>query len=174
MASLAPCFLAGIAFMLVVEHFGALTGVHSSSFVLAASESDPVARIGAPALAKGNRLASPDLGHARMAKIVPVEIIGLHDAAILYRDREGRILFRNDPLTNTTIIAKNVELPQVIMRDQENVRRRPTGVPPEPGRPKLPVGCDPVFGALVDHPLRGLTGHCLTEIPGSSRVAALR
>src|SRR5438552_18885662 len=157
MGSLAPHIVAGVVLVLVLvlDHFSLLAGtfaIPSGSAI----KSD-VAMKRADHSGKGNRLVSPRRETSR-TRIGTVEIVGLRDTAIVYRDREGRILFRNDPLTNTTIVTKNLDLPEVTMRDPDGVAVRPVPVEASPRaeRPKLPVGCDPSFGPLADPSLRGL------------------
>ena len=172
--SLVHHIVAGIALVLVLDHFNLLAGVGFNPSG-SAINSDAVTPInGAVHSGKGNRLVSPRSQNNR-TRIVAVEIVGLHDAAIMYRDRKGRTLFHNDPLTSTTIVAKNVDLPEVTIRDRDNVAVRPAPVtaPPTAERSTLKVGCDPAFGSLVDPSLRVLTGRCLTENVGAQRLAAL-
>ena len=78
--------------------------------------------------------------------------------------------------TNTTIAAKNLDLPEVTVRDPDAVAVRPVPVEASPRaeRPRLPVGCDPSFGPLADPSLRGLTGRCLTSTASVQTFAALR
>src|SRR6266542_2627152 len=105
MGSLAPHIVAGAVLALALDHFSPLAGTFAIPSIKRADRS-----------VKGNRLASPRRENSR-TKIGTVEIVGLRDTAIVYRDREGRILFGNDPLTNTTIAAKNLGLPEVTVRD---------------------------------------------------------
>lgn len=157
---------ASIALMLVVDHFSLLPEIGLNP--LRSAINSDVTRP-----AKGNRLLPSRPGSNRM-RIVGVEIIGLDDAAILYRDRKGKILFRNDPLTSTTVIAKNVELPEVTILDRHDIAVPKSAItPPSAQGSKLPIGCDPAFGPLVDTPLRTLTGRCMTEGPHSPRFATV-
>src|SRR5262245_40925618 len=61
---------------------------------------------------KGDRTAAPraTVGGGR---VTTVEVVGVQDAAIVYRDRDGRVLFQTDPLSNVTVISKGFVLPQV-------------------------------------------------------------
>ncbi len=172
---LARPIVAGIALVLVLDHFALLQGAGSNPSDSATRSFDAgTERNRADHPGKGNRL-SRRLENDRTNRIVAVEIVGLRDAAIVYRDRDGRILFHNDRLTSTTIAAKNFDLLEVTIRDRDDIAVRPAPVPapPRAERSKLPVGCDPAFGPLADPTLRGLTGRCLTGTASAQTFAAL-
>jgi hypothetical protein len=175
MGSLAPHIVAGVVLVLVLDHFSLLAGTFAIPSGPAINSDVVTWMKRADHSGKGNRLVSPRRENSR-TRIGTVEIIGLRDTAIVYRDREGKILFRNDPLANTTIVAKNVDLPEVTARDPDGIAARPVPVeaPPRADRPRPPVGCDPSFGPLADPSLRGLTGRCLTSTASVQTFAALR
>lgn len=50
-------------------------------------------------------------------RITTVEVVGVEDAAIVYRDRDGNILFKTDPVSNVTVVTKGVVLPEVTIRE---------------------------------------------------------
>jgi hypothetical protein len=172
MGRLVPYIIAGIAVALVLDHFSGFPGACLSAINLDAVSS----MSGGEHSARGNRLVPPRREDSRTG-IAAVEIVGLRDTAIVYRDRQGRVLFRNDPATNATVVAKNVALPEVTIRDHNGVAVRPTpggiGAGQNTQLPKLPMGCDPAFGPLADPSLRVLTGRCLTSNPGVRTFAAL-
>src|SRR5689334_7387208 len=65
---------------------------------------------------KSDRLAiSQPRGATRT--VATVEVIGVHDAAIVYRDRDGRLLFQTDPVSNVTVVSKGFVLPQLTVRE---------------------------------------------------------
>jgi hypothetical protein len=106
-----------------------------------------------------------------------VEVIGLRDAAVIYRDRDGRILFRSDPLSNATLIAKDVVLPEVTIRDSSRSPVQPMPVQtrekaPQPQPTKIPDGCDPSFSPLAVK--ANVTGRCVASLDAPMRVAALQ
>jgi hypothetical protein len=166
--------VAGIALVLVLDHFSLLAEMGANPSASAINSDVLMPINGADRSGKGDRLLPPR-SEINRTRIVDVEIVGLHDAAIVYRDRKGRVLFHNDPLTSTTIAAKNVDLPEVTIRDRGDVmvRRTPPGATPTTERSTLRVGCDPAFGPLVDPSLRVITGRCLTENRSAPRFAAL-
>jgi hypothetical protein len=167
---LVHCLLAGMVLVLALDHFDLLNmGPNLSNQLINPHVVSATVGTGSN---KGDRLAAPrvETGHA---KIVHVEIIGVRDVAIVYRNREGKTLFRNDSLTGTTIVAKNVDLPEVTIGDRNDtfVRPKPITPPPTAERSKLRIGCDPAFGPLVEPSLQGVTGRCLTRNPAAAKFA---
>src|SRR5205085_2046991 len=83
-------------------------------------------------------------------KVTTVEVVGIRDTAIIYRDRNGRVLFRTDPVENVTIIAKDVSLPEVTVREHGDAVPRPMPVKTlqEDKRERM-VGCDPLVSPLA-------------------------
>lgn len=125
---------------------------------------------------KGDALAVPD-GPQTRAEIKSVEVVGLRGAAIVYRDRNGQVLFRTDPLTNVTVVAKNVELPEVTIRETEttDVERVPVEVPAEEAAPSAPPpGCESAFARPSPEFLTRTPSRCVTELPRAANVAAIR
>jgi hypothetical protein len=114
---------------------------------------------------KGDRLAtSPITGPART--VSTVEVIGIQNAAIVYRDRDGRILFQTDPVSNVTLVTKGLVLPQLTVR--ETTRSTPTAIeaphapqPPQAG-PAIPIGCEPLASPIAAPRLSHLAGRCLS------------
>src|SRR3979490_2598227 len=99
---------------------------------------------------KGGRLAPPGLRRSDENIVTTVEVIGLRDASVIYRDRDGRVLFQTDPLSNVTIVAKGVVMPELTVR--ETMRSTPARleVPAALQAPPIPVGCDPVVSAIAE------------------------
>jgi len=121
--------------------------------------------------AKGDRLtpaasqqALPDAGVKRI--VTMIEVVGVDDTSILYRDRDGNILYRTDPVRNVTVIAKGVKLPEVTVRQGD--RSPTTPVPmtvPDAGKPaKLPIGCEPAASPIAAPQLSHLSGLCLAAL----------
>ena len=99
---------------------------------------------------KGDRLtpasaqrALPDSDIKRV--VTSIEVVGVADAAIVYRDRDGNILYRTDPVRNVTVVAKGVKLPDVTVRQEAQSETVPVPVSvPEADKPaKMPIGCEP-------------------------------
>jgi hypothetical protein len=110
---------------------------------------------------KSDRLATPRATVADRT-VSTVEVIGVHDAAIVYRDRDGRVLFQTEPLSNVTVISKGVVLPQVTVRETPTTPA-PVVVPRKlEATPAIPVGCDPVASPIAEPALARVTGRCLS------------
>jgi hypothetical protein len=64
---------------------------------------------------KGDRLVHPRQANndeSKNPKIAVIEVVGIRDTAVVYRDRSGHELFRTDPVANVTIVAKGLVLPR--------------------------------------------------------------
>jgi hypothetical protein len=107
---------------------------------------------------KGDRV-SLKASTLQAPRIVTVEVVGLEQAAVIYRDREGRVLFASDPVSNTTVMVRGVSLPTVTVRATSGAAVRPVVVEqpaapaakePQPmvHEPKLPDGCEPAASPL--------------------------
>ncbi|MGZ8369311.1 MAG: hypothetical protein ACXWVK_11560, partial [Rhodoplanes sp.] len=74
---------------------------------------------------KSDRLTAAQTARGEPRTISAVEVVGIRDAAIIYRDRDGRVLYQSDPLSNATLVTKGVVLPEVTVRDTANSAVRP-------------------------------------------------
>ena len=172
MAKILPYLVGGLTAFLVMdvvpvpspsEYFGALRATAS-----------PAPLLGTPA-SNINRAAKADRGGVPVTaqaatRIATVEVIGLRDAAIVYRDRDGRELFRTDPVSNVTIVTKGLQLPEVTVRQDSSsvVRPVPVDVLNEPPRDRKPpkqrkmlLGCEPSFSPVAAPALAHHTGRCM-------------
>jgi hypothetical protein len=109
---------------------------------------------------KGDRLPAPTSAGVQPATVSTIEVVGLSQAAVVFKDRDGQVLFRSDPLANTTVVAKNVDLPVVTIKEQPSAPAVPMVQRPEPKReggdpatvqpPRAkPVGCEAPVSALA-------------------------
>src|SRR5580704_13125958 len=83
----------------------------------------------------GTRDSKPELNDPLQAR----------DAAVLCRDRDGRILFRTEPVSNPAIVSAGYRTagdPPARDQAQQAGPARGTARPPVP--PPIPEGCDPV------------------------------
>lgn len=174
MGGLGSQILAALVVVLVMDHFNLLVGTGPDMFGWATQTDEVTSMNRVDRTHKGQRLLASKPQRDRTT-VVAVEIVGLHETAIVYRDREGRTLYRSDPLTNTTIVAKNVDLPQVTIRDRRDVAVRPAPieVPRNIEPANLPIGCESIVGVGTDPSLRGLAGRCMTQNAGEPTVTAL-
>jgi hypothetical protein len=122
--------------------------------------------------AKGDKLPAPSTKQAR-SEIKSVEVIGLSNASIVYRDRSGNILFQTDPVANVTVVTKNVDLPEVTIRETQatQVERMPVE---EAGPSAPPHGCESAFASPSPESLTRKPSRCVTQLEHSERFAALR
>ncbi len=112
---------------------------------------------------KADRIAPPQANVAGDRKVVTVEVVGVQDAAIVYRDRDGRVLFQTDPLSNVTVISKGFVLPQLTVRETPRTEPARIEVPHNiDAAPAIPVGCDPVASPIAEPALARVTGRCLS------------
>src|SRR5215213_1407587 len=124
---------------------------------------------------KGDRLLVPSAEGALPSTVSMIEVVGLSEAAVVFKDRNGQVLFHSDPLTNTTVVAKNVDLPVVTIKEQPSAPAMPVVQQPEPKReggdpatvqprrPK-PVGCEAPVSALARSEASRVPGLCLAGL----------
>lgn len=146
--------------------------VTALSFVLTSPESSlaGVSRSG-----KGDRLATANpAADQDRARVTVVEVVGVRDTVIVYRDREGRVLFRTDPVANVTLVAKNVVLPEVTVRERSDAAptRMPLENPAGGSSERRLEGCDPLVSPLADSSLSHVAGRCLTSLGTDRKLAA--
>ncbi len=136
---------------------------------------------------KGDRLSAARQDH-RNTVITTVEVIGVQDAAVVYRSRDGRILFQTNPLANVTVVAKGIALPEVTIRHiprpasapQQTapaIKTLPPSLPQIPPsnaaqEPKILEGCDPAFSPLTAAARANFSGRCLAALDPPIRLAA--
>jgi hypothetical protein len=126
---------------------------------------------------KGDRAPRGDSARVQDQKrIATVEVVGIRDAAIVYRDREGRILFSTDPVANTTIVVKNVALPAVTIRETHQSAVEVISL--DRARPAVPNaqptdGCEPAVSAVTTPSLAAIASRCVTSLRATRNVASL-
>lgn len=111
-------------------------------------------------------------------KITTVEVIGVEDAAIIYRDRHGQVLFRTDPVSNVTVVTKGVVLPEVTIREtaDSDVQKLPLdGIRPTLSPTSPSTGCE---GIVPSHAgpaeIARIPSRCVTNATeAKSNFAAL-
>jgi hypothetical protein len=146
--------------------------------IVSSALSAPVARTTADQLDrshKGDRLAAPQRAVAQDRPVVTtVEVVGVRDTAIVYRSRDGSVLFRTDPLANVTIVAKDSSLPEVTVREHSEAvpERRPVKTLREGDKDKRLEGCDPLVSPLAG-PLSQVPGRCIAGLAGGTQFAML-
>jgi len=113
---------------------------------------------------KSDRLMLPPSQPQVKRTVATVEVVGVHDAAIVYRDRDGNVLFQTDPVSNVTVIAKGFVVPQLTLRDTPQSKPAPIIETPHDldAAPKLPIGCEPPASPIAEPALARLPGRCLS------------
>jgi hypothetical protein len=110
-------------------------------------------------------------------RITTVEVVGVEDAAIVYRDRNGNVLFKTDPLSNVTVVTKGVVLPEVTIRElaDSSVQVLPLeGIRPTLS-PTFPSdGCESsVTAHTAGAELARTPSRCITQIPNFTNLASV-
>jgi hypothetical protein len=119
---------------------------------------------------KSDRLALPARKDSK--RISTIEIVGVSDVTIIYRDAEGRELFRTNPLSNATITAKDIVLPALTIRDSGTSAAPPVTVDvPTRRDAELPVGCESPFSPYADPKAPKTAGRCVSQAPDARGFA---
>jgi hypothetical protein len=151
--------------------FGGLAAV--TAWALVAPSFDPAAKASIAAdthervnrAVKADRIAAPRLNLNGDRSVATVEVVGVHDAAIVYRDRDGRVLFQTDPLSNVTVISKGFVLPQLTVRENPHSTPAKIEVPHNiDAAPAVPIGCEPLASPIAEPSLGRMTGRCLSQL----------
>jgi hypothetical protein len=113
---------------------------------------------------KSDRLMLPPNQSQAKRTVATVEVVGVHDTAIIYRDRDGNVLFQTDPVSNVTVITKGFVVPQLTLRDTPQSNPSPIIETPHnlDAAPKLPIGCEPPASPIAEPALARLPGRCLS------------
>lgn len=125
---------------------------------------------------KGDRLPSRAQSREPDQSIASVEVIGLDNVAVVYRDRLGQILFHTDPLANVTVVGRGIALPEVTIRDSNRAPARPLSLErkrePAPSS-TMPIGCESAFSAITEHALARIPARCVSSVQDGQKFAAL-
>jgi hypothetical protein len=107
---------------------------------------------------KSDRMGVPLPGSDR-ATVSVVELVGIGQATVILRGRDGEILYRSDPESGTTTFTKNTDLPVVTLKEEMQSpvvqhpvnRREGTEMPAQEPKKKRrnPVGCVGDLSSLV-------------------------
>jgi hypothetical protein len=176
MTPLAPYLMTGLAVVLALDYVAPMAGPATRWPAISAEPAGPVPN----AARKSDRDAGPRADVDAPA-IATVEVIGVSNPAIVYRDRDGRELYRTDPLTNMTVVTKGMALPKVTVRqtDGSAVGTLPVKLPNTEGReikkpsrtPNAPLGCEPAFSPVASPSMVHHTGRCFVSIDRPVHVA---
>jgi hypothetical protein len=121
-------------------------------------------------------------------KISVIEVIGVSDAAVVYRDRSGQMLFKTDPMSNVTVVAKNSVLPEITVRETEanEVLPVPVELPQKPAAvreipndgpasaPKrMTEGCESAFSSFLVPSQSKVARRCVSSIESETKLSSL-
>jgi hypothetical protein len=148
--------------------YAATSVVGSASVLLSSERTVDINR-----KSKGDRIASQAQNNPPVHQIVTVEVVGLEQAAVIYRDRNGQVLFASDPVANTTVVVRGVSLPAVTVRATPGATVRPlvlehpsprTATHPQPAskEPALLDGCEPAASPLSPSGASAIKARCVS------------
>jgi hypothetical protein len=115
---------------------------------------------------KGSLLARPFGRGGAEIPVVEVEVNGRLDAAITLRDRDGKVLYRADPINHVTTVAKRVA-PRPAPAAEAPAA--PTASPEAP----MPDGCEGSFSPYAAPRMANVIGRCISALPQSIHLASL-
>ena len=120
---------------------------------------------------KGSLLARPFGRSGAEIPIVEVEVNGRLDAAITLRDRDGQVLYRADPISHVTTVAKRATSARTVTGCAGHRARvhRAEGVPES----TMPDGCEGAFSPYAAPRMAHVIGRCISSLPQSVHVASL-
>ncbi len=126
---------------------------------------------------KGDRLVTARPSAEPLEIVTAVEIVGVRDVAIIYRNRAGEVVFFTDPVNNVTAVAKGVELPEVTIR--ETLQRAVQPVPVKALRDTehqqtLHPGCFSEVSPTLAPALSNRAVRCIVDITPMELRAASR
>jgi hypothetical protein len=154
MTTSAACIVV-LGVMLFGEQVRARRGAEAADPAAAARQSAMVDRT-----RKSDRLPLALVENTR-TPIATVEVVGIRNAAIVYRDRSGNILFKTDPIANVTVVAKNVELPELTLRETPTSEVVKMSI--DARRSKPLSGCESAFARPSPEVLTERNDRCLAE-----------
>ena len=53
----------------------------------------------------------------RPTAVSSIELVGVSQTTVILRDRFGQVLYRSDPLTNTTVASKDADIPSITVKE---------------------------------------------------------
>ena len=114
----------------------------------------------------------------RPAAVSSVEVVGVSETTLILRDRLGNVLYRSDPLTNTTLVSKDADIPSITVKEAIRSPTVTRQAPPAPdaregmdknkGKRSVPAGCEGIVSSLVDHEIRRVPSLCLALADGGA------
>lgn len=117
-------------------------------------------------------------------RISVIEVIGVSDAAVVYRDRNGQLLFKTDPVSNVTVVAKNTVLPEITVKETEidevmpvpvemPKKQQPTAIDSPSAKKSIPEGCESAFSNFLVPSQSRIARRCVSSLDGPNKLTAL-
>jgi hypothetical protein len=125
--------------------------------------------------AKADRLMAP-VPSATPVSVSIVELVGVAQATVILRDRDGKVLYRSDPSQGITTFARDTDLPVVTLKEdvrtpavQHPVNRQEGNEAPREQKQKIrkPVGCLADVSPLVKASADRTPSLCLASLAQS-------
>jgi len=128
--------------------------------------------------AKADRLSANAPSFPSEPRVSVVEVVGIRDAAIVYRDRAGRVLFTTDPVANVTVVTKNLALPEVTVKEtaQSQIERVPAERVrgPKENTPAPKEGCESGLSPDLSPNAPLGKGRCIVQLKPPAGFASLQ
>ncbi|WP_262270917.1 MULTISPECIES: hypothetical protein [Microvirga] len=148
-----------------------------SSFTMSPLVQSEALALAAPVPVKGDRIAAP-VPASRPAAVSIVELVGVSNAAVILRDRDGKVLYKSDPRSGITTFARDTDLPVVTLKEevpgpvaQHPVRRQEGSETPQnqSQKPKSrnPIGCVGDVSPLARASANRMPSLCLASLEQS-------
>jgi hypothetical protein len=124
---------------------------------------------------KRDRITAP-VPSANPTTVSIVELVGVSEAMVILRDRDGKVLYKSDPRLGTTIYARDTDLPVVTLKEdmrapvaQHPVRRQEGNEAPgeQKQKSRRPVGCMADVSPLVKASADRMPSLCLALLEQS-------
>jgi hypothetical protein len=178
MHSLLGYVVGGLTVALAMDYVAAPRGLEVDSLTQDVGPSQMTAMNTVNRAAKGDKAALG--GSPRVPETVTT-------VEVIYRARDGRVLFRTDSVANSTMIEKGMSVPHVASRDTprtavDKAPAAPVSAPLTQSSPpvapkapvqKIPEGCDPAFSPLAASArANNFTARCLAAIERPTRLAS--
>ncbi|MDF2812972.1 MAG: hypothetical protein K0S56_4003 [Microvirga sp.] len=119
---------------------------------------------------KTDRVAAPVTAKSRQTVSV-VELVGVSRVQVVLKDENGMVLFRSDPQTNTTYVARDADLPVITVKQETGSEAKPQPVSREssdesvaPKRRAHPYGCVGAVSPLARAGKEAAPSLCVTSL----------
>ncbi|KAB0269732.1 hypothetical protein [Microvirga brassicacearum] len=119
---------------------------------------------------KRDRVTAPVTAKSRQAVSV-VELVGVSRVQVVLKDENGVVLFRSDPQTNTTYVARDTDLPVITVKHETGSQTKPQPVSREsseesvaPKRRAHPYGCVGAVSPLARAGNEAAPSLCVTSL----------